>query len=419
MLPDRYDTWRRTTPPRVPTAWLRRRLGPAGCALVGVSLAPGAAYAQHPAARTPDSVTAALGEGLHAQSSDGRFDLALRARMQLRGTFLSAPTEGEGTSVQGAEVRRMRVVLQGRFFSEHWRYYVQFGFSNGDTEPDMRVPVRDATVFWTRLRDFNLRIGQGKVPFNRQRVVSSGALAMVDRSIVQAELNLDRDVGVMASSNDLFGLGGRLGYRLGLFGGDGRNRVATEPGMLYVARLVVSPLGGFDDGPENDLARSPRPRINLGASVAYNANTRRARSTFGDTFTLGGFDTLHAEADALFKWRGLAVTAEWMYREAADPTRTATSPAGATLTERARNAWGYFVQAGYAFNAHWDTTVRWGDLRPLGDTSPVPRQRELGASVGWYGQRHDFKIQADYFYLAGEDLAVGRHQARVQLQLFF
>ena len=400
-------------------AWTRSPVCLSACLLGALCLAPTAALAQHAPTATPSAVTAALGEGLHAQSGDGRFDLTMRARMQLRGTFLSAPTEGEGESVQGAEVRRMRLVLQGHFFSEHWRYYVQFGFSNGDTEPDLRSPLRDATVFWTRLRDFNLRIGQGKVPFNRQRVVSSGALAMVDRSIVQAELNLDRDVGVMASSNDLFGLGGRLGYRLGLFGGDGRNRVATEPGMLYVARLMVSPLGGFDEGPENDLAHSPRPRLNVGASVAYNDNTRRSRSTTGDTFALGGFDTLHAEADLLFKWRGLALTAEWMYREAADPTRMGMSASGAPITERARNAWGYFVQAGYAFNAHWDTSVRWGDLRPLGDTSPVVRQRELGASVGWYGQRHDFKIQADYFYLAGEDFAVGRHQARMQLQLFF
>ncbi len=368
----------------------------------------------------PARVTAALGEGLTARSADGRFDLTLRARMQLRGTFLSAPPESTDEAVQGAEVRRMRLVLQGRFYSPHWRYYVQLGFSNGDTEPDLRLPLRDAAVFWTRFRDLNLRVGQGKVPFNHQRVVSSSNLAMVDRSLVQLELNLDRDVGLMVSSNDLFGLGGRLGYRLGLFGGDGRNRVSTGSGLLYIARVMVSPLGrGFDEGPENDLDRDPHPRLNLGASVAYNDDSRRARSTFGDTFILGGFDTLSAEADLLFKWRGFVVAAEWLYRESRDAPRTVTSPNGSSLTERPRNAWGYFVQAGYAWSPRWDTTLRWGDLRPLGEASPVDRQRELGASVGWYGQGHAFKIQADYFYLAGEDFHAGRHQARMQIQLYF
>jgi len=364
-------------------------------------------------------VRAGLGEGLSVRSGDGRFDLMLRARMQLRASYLSAQEAASEGAVEGAEVRRMRLVLQGRFFSPHWRYYVQLGFSNGDTEPDLRLPVRDAVVFWTRWRDLNVRVGQGKVPFNRQRVVSSSALAMVDRSLIGLELNLDRDVGLMLSSNDLFGLGGRLGYRLGLFHGDGRNRVSNSSGLLYIARVMLSPFGGFDEGPENDLERSARPRINLGASLAYNDNTRRARSTFGDTFSLGGFDVWSAEADVLFKWRGLSVTAEWLYRASTAPTLEGTGPNGMPRTEHARNAWGYFVQAGYAFSAHWDTTVRWGDLRPIGANSPVARLRELGLALGWYGQRHDFKIQADYFYLAGDTFTVGRHQARVQLQLFF
>ena len=61
------------------------------------------------------------------------------------------------------------------------------------------------------------------------------------------------------------------------------------------------------------------------------------------------------------------------------------------------------------------------DLLGFGMVVPfLPRMaRELGATVGWYPYGHALKLQAVYFRLSTEDLAVGRHQVRVQAQLFF
>ena len=46
------------------------------------------------------------------------------------------------------------------------------------------------------LRDLTVRVGQYKIPFSRQRVISSGNQQMVDRSIANGEFNLDRDIGI-------------------------------------------------------------------------------------------------------------------------------------------------------------------------------------------------------------------------------
>ncbi len=386
-------------------------------------LAGSTAAAQAPAAHPETSAATArvgLGSGLTVRTADDRFSLSIRVRAQTRVTWRS---EEDGSAHDddsvGFELRRLRLLLTGNFLGPQWRYYVQFGFSNQDTETDLRLPVRDAWIQWTGLRDLSMRLGQGKVPFNRQRVTSSSALAMVDRAVAGSELNLDRDVGFTLFSDDLFGLGRRLGYRLGVFGGDGRNRLATNTGLLYVARLQFSPFGGFDDGPETDLTRDRHLRINLGVAAGYNAESVRARSTTSDTYRLGGFDQRHAEADLMVKWRGFSLLAECLWRTAATSTRQGVDAGGTQVTERARDAWGYFAQVGYAFTSYLDAQVRWGELFPIGEGSPVARSRELGASVGWYPYGHDLKLQADYFRLSTDDLAVGRHQVRVQAQLFF
>jgi hypothetical protein len=239
---------------------------------------------------------------------------------------------------------------------------------------------------------------------------------MVDRSIVVSELNLDRDVGVTLRSDDLFGLGGRLAYTLGVFGGDGRNRFGTNVGLLYVARLQVSPFGKFDDLVEGDLDRLEKPRLAFGVAAARNVATVRQRSTIGSTFKNGTTTYNHLAADLTFKWNGFTLASEALYRQA-----ERDQLAGATSTEWARSGWGYFVQVGYAPVKNFDVSARWGQLRPLGETDPSFRhQRELGVGVGWYPMKHDLKLQSDFFWLpVGERFDVGSYQVRAQLQLAF
>jgi len=365
---------------------------------------------------TAATASADFGRGVTFRTEDGRFSLNIRGRIQARVTVSEQP-ERPQTEFQ---IRRMRLALQGNFLGEDLRYNIQLAFSNLDTEPDLRVPLRDAYVTWQGVRDLNVRFGQMKVPYGRQRVVSSASLQFADRSVAVGELNLDRDVGVVAFSRDLFGLGRRLTYDLGVFGGDGRNRLTEDFGALYAARLQFQPFGEFDDLAEADTLRLDRPRLAVAVSGAYNQRSRRARSTFGDTYS-EPFDQLHAAVDLLFKWRGLSLQAEALYRRAdADSHVVGADSMGQSIREWSRSGLGYYVQAGCLLTSHAEVAARWGEVFPDAGTSPtLRRSRELGGALSWYFQRHDFKLQADYFYLADEDFADGRHQARLQAQLFF
>jgi hypothetical protein len=377
----------------------------------------------HPA-EPAATVTARLGRGFEVRSADGRFSMNIRGRAQLRYELVTdsfRPGEANGSSTFMA--RRVRLLVQGQLFNEDWNYYVQFGFSNRDTESDLRLPLRDAYMTWSGVRDMNVRFGQGKVPTGRQRVVSSSALQMPDRSIITNEFNLDRDVGIQIFSNDLFGLDGRLGYNLGVYGGDGRNRTGGDFGMLYVARVSFLPMGRFDDFIEADVTRSAEPHLAISASGVINMNSVRYRSTFDRTYTLGSFDFAHGGFDAQFKWRGLSVQAEAFVRTVIGSRRSyvdSTDPLN-VVTETARTGAGYYVQAGYMLNDHAEVVARWGEMRPFTSvTNALPQEGELGAGFNWYFQRHDFKIQADYFYYYDGDFSdrAGEHGLRIQSQFF-
>ena len=366
-------------------------------------------------------VSAEFGKGVSITSGDGKFGLNLRARFQIRATPTRVfdPDTPEGSSSEFL-VRRARLALQGHVFNKNWQYALQLGFAAPDTESDLRVPLRDAYITSTAVRDLSFRFGQMKVPFDRQRVTSSSALQMVDRSVVVSELSLDRDVGFYLFSDNFLGLGQRLRYQAGIFGGDGRNRTSDAPGILWVGRLQYQPFGAFDDNIEGDFTRDTHPRLALAAGVARNQNTNRSRSTSGSSFQFARFDYRHWEADMIFKWRGFSLTSEAISRRANAPYREEML-AGQLQREYSRSAWGYFVQPAYLFANHWEVAARWGRTHPIGVTDPnLGAATEIGPSLSWYLKEHSLKVQTDYFYLIGVDSPEERrHQLRLQMQLYF
>jgi hypothetical protein len=341
----------------------------------------------------------------------------MRVRVQTRVTASDGPESKD--AVTEFIVRRARLVFQGNALGPELTYYIQFSFANLDMEPDLRVPVRDAFVTWTPGSSLGVRFGQMKVPFSRQRVESSSALQLVDRSPVVTELNLDRDVGIQLFTRRLFG-SARLGASVGLFGGEGRNRLGRAAGLLYVARVDVWPFGQYDDLVEGDLARGERWRLALGGSLSYNQNTNRPRSTIGTPYPAGDFDYTHAALDASVKKRGWAVTSELMYRRAEEDLRQIQGANGASAIIASRSGWGAYAQASRMVTRRLEAAVRYSWLVPAEGTDVTfVGQREAGGGLSYYLSGHDLKVQADYFRVTDPASAHSVHQARLQFQLFF
>ncbi len=375
--------------------------------------------------------TARVGRGVTVRTRDERFELTLRARVQTRFTTEIAlqPTAGADQIRAEFAVRRARLTLAGHVWTRRVQYYIQLGVSPQDMEPDLLVPLRDASVAVEAHSALSIRMGQMKVPFSRQRVISSSSLQYPDRTIVNAELNLDRDIGLQLYSQNL--LAHRLGYQVGVFGGGGRNRPNLDSGLLYVARINVQPFGRFEDSDvEGDFKRTG-PRLSIGLGAALNQRTNRSLSTTGSTYRLGRYDYWHAEADLLFKWAGFSLQGEAILRLADRPGTLGTPvPMAATPVEYSRSAWGYMGQLAYMLPSHFEFGARWAHVIPIALGNPAMgvlaqdpgflENAEVGAVVSYYAIEHALKLQLDGLYnFAPATPEAGRAQIRLQGQVHF
>jgi hypothetical protein len=367
------------------------------------------------------------GKGLEFVSKDKLFALTARLRAQLLYTIEHDNAAEEDAWQQSLQLRRARMQFAGHVFGKNNKYKIEFAFSPRDSsfrDGPGTTPLLDWFFDFEHLRDLSVRVGQYKLPYNRQRVVSSGDLQMVDRAMAQGEFNLDRDIGLDLRSKNLFGLD-LLRYYAGVYMGVGRESHELDNfDMTYLARLDLLPFGMFEDYSEGDFERSMKPRLSIGAAYAYMAGAPRNRGTQGSVPSDGGTTDLHnITADIVFKLAGLSVTGELYYRTGTREFGDATvvDDQGNEVPaerENARNGVGWFLQGGYLLpRLPVDISARYGQIRPVGDDSSLGKRDELGVGAGWYMAEHPMKLQLDYFRLWEEgEIGDGVDQIRLQLQ---
>lgn len=388
-------------------------------------LPPGDAELASPHPVDAADITFVPGKGLRVTSADDRFRLEIRARVQL-----AWETRGPDGGDWGQEVRlrRARLQLAGFMFSEDVRFKMELAVSPNDMgirnnlDPEDRIatrsPLLDFYVDFTQLRDLSVRVGQYKIPSNRQRVISSGNLQLVDRSIYNAEFTLDRDVGFDLRSKNFLGLD-RLRYYLGLYIARGRGaRGIDDFGMMYLSRIEYLPFGLFNDYSEADFERTG-PRLSLGAGYTHIDRARRDRGIIGSAPDDGGTtDTHHVFGDAMFKWAGFSSLIEVGWRHGERIPGDAVDEMGNLIpVEAPRNGVGGMVQAGYLIpRLPIEVAGRYSFLRGLGTTS-LSDGNELTVGVSYYPGRHPYKVQLDYSRLWSDAIDDGSHRVRLQLQV--
>ena len=373
-------------------------------------------------------VTAVPGQGVTLRSDDGRLSLNIKPRLQLRDTFASEA----GRRTNEVNLRTLRLSLAGQALDPRLRWGLQLalagndfeGFKDGElkTVPASASPVFDAFLEYEAHRDLVLKVGQFFVPFDRARTIREFALQFVDRQLPVNELNLDRDIGLALSSNDLFGAG-VLGYALFVGGGRGRNAFGAQPPtLLTTARATWHPFGAFDEDQESDLTRQPRPRLAVGLAAGRSTGVRRQRVTGGAAFTAGEAAYKHAAADLVFKHSGFSLLAEALWRRA-DAATIGDSPSG--TAEWTRSGAGRFVQGGYLGAGGWELAAKWEQLVAHDGTDPKlvdlvrAQGRTVALAVNRYFNGHALKLQSDCGWSYGHDFDHGRLVGRLQVDATF
>ncbi|CAN5851504.1 hypothetical protein BH24BAC1_BH24BAC1_13450 [soil metagenome] len=349
--------------------------------------------------------TISFKKGLGFVDPDSTFSMNIRFRMQNRIMYNSTSQTDLRAAELEARVMRLRLRLEGFMYHPKLTYYVQLSFSRGDMDWNVRDNsainsspnvVRDAVLMYNPIRPLTLIFGQTKLPGNRQRVVSSGEQQFVDRSIVNATYNIDRDFGIQAYyTNHLEGF--YYSVRTAITTGEGRNVTSTDAGLAYTGRLELLPFGAFTnlgDYFEGDLEREKTPKLSLAGGYSYNEKARRTGGQLGrDLFSQRDIKTIIF--DGLLKFRGVALYAEYMDRNVDDPITTSNgSPARYVITGN-----GQLYQASYYFKNTFEITGRYAVVTPSKPVWEFENQEEvLTGGLNKYLRRHRLKLLGNVSY---------------------
>ncbi len=380
----------------------------AWCAVVLSGLCGGRGEAQEPTvpAEQADPLTPTVrfqpGKGIKATSRDGRFAVSLSTRLQM--LYVLQRLEPEDDLYSAFLIRRARIVLQGHMFSPDVRFKMELAVSARDQGVDStsdgdesfrgptQTPLLDGILEFTHLRDLEVKAGQYKVHFNRERVISSGKLQFVDRSLANAEFNLDRDTGINLSSDAVGGLPW-LRYDVSFTTAMGRSVTDTQsrpPGVapMLLGRVELLPFGPFDDYIEADLERHRTFKLSIGAAYAYIVRPRRDRGILGNPVPEGVEGSHHATGDILLKFRGWSLLTDGYWRQFVG------WPDG-------RNGWGFNVQSAFLMpTIPLELGLRYTRTQPKNATSAVPDRQEGTLVTSWYFHGHAAKVQTDISWRA-------------------
>jgi len=364
-----------------------------------------------------------FGKGLfNLVGKDSTWTMKVGARMQFLATNAwDMDTNGNfGKAESNFLVRRARLKFGGFAYSPKLTYKIELGLSNRDiggaSEYTNNAPkyILDAVIKWNFYKNLTLWAGQTKLPGNRERVISSGNLQFVDRSKLNSNFNIDRDMGLQLRHH--FKLGEKFLVRdmFSISQGEGRNvTTGNEGGHQYTARVEMLPFGKFTgkgDYSGSDLKREQTPKLAIGAT--YNLNDKAVKNKGSQGSYNGdlenGFDVANVSTvfvDAMFKYKGMSFMGEYANRD------TNENAVGSVKKGNSMN-----LQAGYLCKSNWEVAGRYTNVKFNGADFST-NYYTLGVSKFIVG--HKLKVQSDLTYADNTGLESGELEYRLQFDIHF
>ena len=305
-------------------------------------------------------------------------------------------------------VRRARLKFNGFAFTPKLKYKMELGLSNRDISGasiyNRNTPryILDAVIMWNFLENFELWAGQTKLPGNIERVVSSGNLQLIDRSLLNSKFNIDRDMGVQLRHKTKWGGNFVTREKFSISQGEGRNiTLGNLGGLQYTSRLELLPFGEFSskgDYSQGDLKREKSIKAMFGFTYDINNNAVKNRSNMGSYMTQadGGLFKTDIETvfiDGVIKYNGFALTGEYANRNA--ETIEALEANGRTKTGAVVGAGSAInFQASYLFKNNVEMTLRYTNI-DFKEVTRLSDLKQITYGISKYVVGHSLKIQAD------------------------
>ena len=368
-----------------------------------------------------------FGKGLfNLIGKDSSFSMNVSARMQMLGTTNWDLNNGLSNPSSNLLVRRARLKFSGFAYSPKLKYKLELGLSNRDigkaSSFTNEAPkyILDAVVKWNFSGNFVLWFGQTKLPGNRERVISSGDLQQVDRSLLNSRFNIDRDMGFQLRHH--FNLTDTFIVKemFAVSQGEGRNiTTGNLGGHQYTSRVELLPFGKFaskGDYRGSDLKFEPTPKLALGFTYDFNNDAVKNRSNQGSYMTNDtGFYSTNISTvfvDAMYKHKGFSLMAEYAYRDAEDAF--AKNSDGTLTGDEVQVGNALNLQTGYLLSKTLEISGRYTNIDWDSDITGKGTENQYTLGLSKYIVGHKLKVQTDVSYL---DLASKTNQFMYRLQV--
>ncbi len=368
-----------------------------------------------------------FGKGLfNLIGKDSSFSMNVSARMQMLGTSNWDVNNGLSNPTSNLLVRRARLKFSGFAYSPKLKYKLELGLSNRDIGKaslftnEAPKYILDAVVKWNFSGNFVLWFGQTKLPGNRERVISSGDLQQVDRSLLNSRFNIDRDMGFQLRHH--FNLTDTFIVKemFAVSQGEGRNiTTGNLGGHQYTSRVELLPFGKFaskGDYRGSDLKFEPTPKLALGFTYDFNNDAVKNRSNQGSYMTNDtGFYSTNISTvfvDAMYKHKGFSLMAEYAYRDAEDAF--AKNSDGTLTGDEVQVGNALNLQTGYLLSKTLEISGRYTNIDWDSDITGKGAENQYTLGLSKYIVGHKLKVQTDVSYL---DLASKTNQFMYRLQV--
>jgi hypothetical protein len=359
----------------------------------------------------PEEIRVSYKDGLIIEKADGSFSMKLSPRAQFQ---FSLDDREVGTRTPSFNVRRARIVWNGNAFYPWLKYEIQL------TLEGSAFSLRDCWVDFAGSRALQPRVGQFKLPFNREFLTSSTALQFVDRSIVNDEFQVGRDIGAALRGH----LGGdRFEYGLGVFNGSAKNRPNRDRTLIYVGRAMLNLLSKSTYS-QADLEHSTKPVLAIGAALAILPDFKPALEGVDDRANLAravlaagvsASNVKQLTADLLLKLQGVSLEGEYHLRS------ISRAEIRTVFNRGFRVGNGLRLQAGRFFVPKiFEAALRYAAVDPDTDAND-DAVREITPALSYYVSGHRLKFQADFSFITtqqpGDDLQDRRARCQMQVSL--
>lgn len=340
-------------------------------------------------------------KGFQFSSSDERYKLHIEARLQFRYAtpFDQNPLTFEEVYDERSPVlniNRARLKVGGNAFDTDLNYYFEYELAQGN--------LLDFRIMFTKWKGFNIKVGQWKTFYNRERVISSGKQQMVERSIINRPFTIDRQQGVSFYGRLFEGSLADLTYHLSVLTGTGRGNSVNDDGhLMYAGRLQWNVFGrelGMSGSDFNDTLK-PTGLVAFAAVTNRSPYTRFSQDGGGqlmgyeDAGLPGQFRVNQMMLETAFKYKGFSWQSEWHYKDIDD-----------TITDLDRILSGYYLQGGYFFSnvisfipKPLELAARFATYKPFINL-PDNLEQETAIVANWFfkgGHRNKLSAEVTYF----------------------